>query len=162
MADANPPVADAGLITTPNDILLQWSRHEALAARLLPLNKTRLLAALAAAGIATVIIRFDGCGDSGQIEEVEALDADDVGLEIPAVPVELMEQPWNTEVAVAARMSLGAALEAHAYHLLGATHPGWENNDGAYGEFTFDVAAGMIRLEHAVRYVATERYSHEF
>lgn len=162
MEDSTTPKADPAPIITPDDVCLRWDRHEALAAKLLPINKATLLSALAAVGIATVIIRFDGCGDSGQIEEVEALDANDVGLEIPDVPVEMLEQPWNEEVAVTATMPLTAALEAHAYRLLGATHPGWENNDGAYGEFTFDVANATIRLEHADRYFATEDYSHEF
>jgi len=162
MAEAKPLVANQVPLITADDVYLKWDRHEALAARLLPLNKARLLAALAAGGISTVIIRFDGSGDSGQIEEVEALDADNVEVQIPAVLVEIMEQPWDAEVAVAVTMLLDAAIEAHVYHLLGATHPGWENSDGAYGEFTFDVATGVIRLEHADRYIATDKYAHEF
>ena len=38
----------------------------ALRADALPLNKSALFDALAAAAIQTVVIEFDGCGDSGQ------------------------------------------------------------------------------------------------
>ena len=49
-----------------------------------------------------------------------------------------------------------------AYDFLSETHGGWENNDGAYGEFSFDVAARTITLDYNERYTATEFYSHEF
>ena len=34
-----------------------------------------------------------------------------------------------------------------AFDFLSDTHGGWENNDGAYGEFCFDAAARCIHLE---------------
>lgn len=37
------------------------------------------------------------------------------------------------------------AIESLAFDLLTASHAGWENNDGAYGEFRLDVAAGRSR-----------------
>ncbi|MBA4090111.1 MAG: hypothetical protein C0494_05895 [Sphingobium sp.] len=145
-----------------DDVMARWALHEQREAQLQPANKTALLSALAAAGIMKVVIRFDGSGDSGQIEEIEAFDAEDIALEIPTTSVELLDLPWNESVGRPVSLALGAALEAQAYRLLGATHPGWENGDGAYGEFTFDVPAGTIRLEHADRYIATDDYSHEF
>lgn len=149
-------------VVSMDDIMARWARSEALEAEFHPINKVNLLSALAAAGIATVIIRFDGCGDSGQIEEVDAVDAEGIGLAIPSTPIELFELPWGEEVAAATTMPLDQALETHAYRLLSSTHPGWENNDGAFGEFTFDVAADVIRLEHSDRYTATEEYNHDF
>ena len=42
------------------------------AEQLLAANKDALFDALAAAGIETVTVTFDGYGDSGQIEDIEA------------------------------------------------------------------------------------------
>ena len=113
-------------------------------------------------GIASVVIRFDGCGDSGQIEEMEAHDGQGVSLTIPATLIEILDLPWDGEIARAQVMPLDQSLEAYTYRLLGSSHPGWENNDGAFGEFSFDVVAGTIRLDHHERYTAIEDYSHEY
>ncbi len=37
-------------------------------------------------------------------------------------------------------MSVRDAIERLAYDFLEETHDGWENSDGAYGDFIFDVA----------------------
>lgn len=145
-----------------DDAMAKWVRREALEADIQPLNKTNILDALDAVGIASVVIRFDGYCDSGQIEEICAENSEGHSLQLPAAMVEIFELPWDSEEAIASPMKLIQALETHAYHLLRSTHPGWENNDGAYGEFTFDVAAGVIRLDHYDRYVETEEYNHEF
>jgi len=46
----------------------QMERAAALRKQTLPLNKTALFDALAAAGIKQVVVQFDGSGNSGQIE----------------------------------------------------------------------------------------------
>jgi hypothetical protein len=38
----------------------------------------------------------------------------------------------------------------------GDTHCGWENNDGAYGDFIFDVAKRTITLDFNERYTASD------
>ena len=48
----------------------------ALQAEVLPQNKVALFAALQAAGIQSIVVTFDGCGDSGQIESLSAYTAD--------------------------------------------------------------------------------------
>ena len=55
----------------------------ALRAHALPLNKSALFDALAAAGIQTVVIEFDGCGDSGQLENITGLDAENAEITLP-------------------------------------------------------------------------------
>ncbi|MGH6836549.1 MAG: DUF6878 family protein [Methylocella sp.] len=56
--------------------LTSWDQkereHARLADELLPANKNALFNAFAAAGIETVTVVFDGYGDSGQIENIEA------------------------------------------------------------------------------------------
>ena len=39
---------------------------------------------------------------------------------------------------------------------------GWENNDGAFGTFVFDVPAGTVTLEHNERFTDVNTTSHEF
>ncbi len=50
----------------------QWEVQRDREAALLPLNKAALFEALAAAGITTAVVTFDGSGDEGQVEEVAA------------------------------------------------------------------------------------------
>ena len=54
------------------------------------------------------------------------------------------------------------AVECLAYDVLERTHGGWENNDGAYGDITFDVAERTITLDYNERYTASENYTHSF
>ena len=49
-----------------------------LDAELRPANKAAVFDALTAAGLTIVTVRFDGYGDSGQIEDIEAKAGDDV------------------------------------------------------------------------------------
>ena len=49
-------------------------------------------------------------------------------------------------------MSLADAIEKLIFDFLGSAHDGWEDNDGAYGEFTFDVVDRTIRLDYNERY----------
>ena len=53
-------------------------------------------------------------------------------------------------------------VEQLAYDFLSDTHGGWENNDGAYGEFCFDAAARCIHLEFNERFTSSELYTHDF
>ena len=119
-----------------------------------PDNKTALFDALAAAGITLVTVTFDGSGDSGQIEDITA-QSDDRTVDLPQGEITIAK-------LTAISMSVEAAIEQLAYDFLSEAHGGWENNDGAYGEFSFDVAARTITLDYNERYTATEFYSHEF
>jgi NADH dehydrogenase FAD-containing subunit len=54
------------------------------------------------------------------------------------------------------------AGEHLAYDFLSDTHCGWENNDGAYGEFCFDASARCIHLEFNERFTSSEVFTHNF
>src|SRR3546814_9296187 len=60
-----------------------------------------------------------------------------------------MRLDHGADQPVANHLSPSEAIEDLAYDLLRQTHCGWENNDGAYGEFTFDVTAGTITLDRS-------------
>lgn len=115
---------------------------------------------LAAAGITSVTIEFDGEGDSGQIESVIAC-AGEARVELPKTPVTLQHVSWNNDTVTDRTEPLPEAIETLCYDYLEQEHGGWENNDGAFGTFTFDVAKRTIELEFNGRYtdISTHNYS---
>jgi hypothetical protein len=124
-------------------------------------NKEILFAALANAGIYRVTVEYDGSGDSGQIENVEAWDDRTERMPLPTeLRVQLVSEnpdyprdPQNLE----------AAIENLAWDYLDLdTLFGWEDNDGAFGTFVFDVPGRTVTLEHNERYTEVNTTSHEF
>ena len=144
---------------------VNWEReereHAARADSLLPANKNVLFNALAAAGITTVTVTFDGYGDSGQIENTEAKDGDKM-VTLPPGMIEIADPVWGTTEIHRQSMSIHDAIEAVTYTLLSRTHGGWENNDGAYGDFTFDVSKRAITLDYNERYMESDYFHHVF
>lgn len=137
------------------------AQRDRLNAKLLPANKAALFGALAAAGISVVVVTFHGYGDSGQIESIEARDAQgDAAL--PEEQIEIAHAAWEGTEPERRTVSVREAIEEMAYNFLGQTHGGWQDNEGAYGEFTFDVAARTITLDYNERYIETENHEHEF
>jgi hypothetical protein len=96
------------------------------------------------AGVAIVHIEYDGVGDSGQIESVTYVGAQ-------GQPVNPAGQVTITEDQL---MDL-------FYDLLEAGHPGWENNDGAFGEFEWDLTADTLHQSHSDRFTDYETTEHE-
>lgn len=142
-------------------IMQRFSQWEADAAKLVPANKERLLAFFASAGITRVVVTFDGYGDSGQIEDVASFRGSDQ-VDLPSGTVEISRLAHGADEPVVSTLSAAEAIEDLAYDLLRQTHCGWENNDGAYGEFTFDVTAGTISLDYNERFTSSESYAHEW
>lgn len=142
-------------------VMARHAAYEAKTASLMPLNKAALFDAFHAVGITLVTVAFDGGGDSGQIESVDAF-AGDAPADMPEAQIALLKaQPdgSGTETTI---MPIADVIEDLVYQLLTQSHPGWENNDGAYGEFRFDVAARTITLDHNDRYTAVESFEHEW
>ena len=132
-----------------------------LTAAALPANKAVLFDALANAGITAVIVEFDGSCDDGQIESVTA-QAGDTLVGLPADLVILHEPRRDVTGLEDRTCPVAEAIETMAYAFLEETHAGWEINDGAFGTFTFDVAARSIRLDHHERVMETEYSEHVF
>ena len=123
-------------------------------------NKNLIFAALADLGIHRVTIDYDGSGDSGQIDSIEAWDAANQKITLPSLrKVQLRsenpDQPFDD-------IGLEAAVEQLAWDYLYDNHSGWENNDGAFGTFVFDVPARMVTLEHNGRYIDITTSTHQF
>jgi hypothetical protein len=126
-----------------------------------PHNKAAVFDALAAAGITHVIVSFDGCGDSGQIESIEAKKGDDI-VDLPGPQIDIHRTHWGMSQPECLVLTLTDAVEQLAYDCLEDRHGGWENNEGAYGEFAFDVAARTITLDYNERYIETANDQHVF
>ncbi len=111
-----------------------WEQREQEHSRrfgeLLLANKTALFNTLAAAGIEIVDVNFDGYGDSGQIESIEARRGDKV-MELPVTQIEIVTPVWDSPNTSRQTMTIHEAIEHLVYELLGDTHGGWENDDGA-------------------------------
>lgn len=152
-------VANDALHRASSDALL--SARDELEASLRDTNKAALFATLSEAGISQVIVSFDGYGDEGQIQNVEAK-ADDDLVDLPDARVCVRVAEWGQAEPVEQDLSLADLIEQLAYDYLGDTYAGWENGDGAFGTFVFDVAAGTITLDYDERYTATNNYTHEF
>ena len=123
-------------------------------------NKNLIFAALAEVGIHRVTIDYDGSGDSGQIESIEAWNAANEKIPLPSNrKVQLASENPDRPVD---HIGLEAAVEELAWGYLYNNHGGWENNDGAFGTFVFDVSGRSITLEHNERYTEVDTSTHEF
>ena len=141
-----------------------FAAHAERTARTLALrpgNKDRLFDGLMAAGITHVTVTFDGAGDSGQIESIAAWNGD-LAVEFPAMEIGYAALTWDNPEIEMRQLSLEDVVEQLAYDFLSDTHGGWENNDGAYGEFCFDATARCIHLEFNERFTSSELYTHDF
>jgi hypothetical protein len=81
---------------------------------------------------------------------------------MPEGEIEIASAVWDQTEPDRSTVSIADAIERLAYDLLNDTHCGWENNDGAYGDFTFDVAERTITLDYNERYTASEYSQHVF
>ncbi|MBV9506240.1 MAG: hypothetical protein JO323_14665 [Acidobacteriia bacterium] len=124
-------------------------------------NKRILFETLKAAGITRISVTFDGEGDSGQIEAISAFKGED--------PVVLAEEEivmrrvgWGSAESKPEAFGLSAGIEAVCCDFLEFEHGGWENNDGAFGEFTLDVTAGTVDLEFNARFSDVHTSTHSY
>ena len=133
-------------------------RREAIASKVAD-AKVALFDILESHGIAFVVVGFDGCGDSGQIDGILAHDecgiVDLPDVKLPAIDIESVEFGAGTDVDTR-DMTITDVIETLAYDLLADEHGGWENNDGAYGEFRFDTADRTITLGYNERFTSSE------
>jgi hypothetical protein len=160
----------------------RYECHRQNTSRANELNKAILFDALAAAGITEITVALDGCGDSGQIEGIticigetsKALPAPSATVPLPLArqavvitplpetPITLHRVQWDSDKLGTEETTLQNAIEALCYDYLEQEHAGWMDNDGAYGEFKFDVAARTIHLEFNGRFTDVYTQTHTF
>ena len=112
--------------------------------------KLAVIPPLAGLGVTSAEVMFDGCGDSGAVEDIATHGRNgplDAALDTIFVSV-----PGDDDVTAA--ISLDRALEDLATLALALHHPGWENNDGATGSLEIDVITATFTLDCKLRYTA--------
>jgi hypothetical protein len=154
-----PPMAPSTVDTA--QIFAAHSERAARIEALRPGNKDRLFDGLMAAGITHVTVTFDGAGDSGQIESLGAWSGE-TAVDFLATEIAYAGLTWDDPEVEMRQLSLEDVVEQLAYDFLSDTHDGWENNDGAWGEFCFDAAARCIHLEFNERFTSSELTTHDF
>jgi hypothetical protein len=142
--------------------IAKYQNHARRMAEARPANKAVLLDALGRAGITSVVVNFDGSGDSGQMERID-VHAGEAEAQLPEGQIEFVEPvlgyPDRSERST---HTVSDAIETLVYALLEETHGGWENDDGAYGEVTFDVAKRTITLDYNERHMESDYSCHTF
>jgi hypothetical protein len=154
------PIAPTAAAALP-DWNIQCSEHDRVNAELRSGNKAAVFDALAAAGLTLVVVTFDGSSDSGQIENIEAKAGDEIAA-LPPGPVEIAAAAWGKAEPERTMMSVRDAIEQLAFDFLQDSHGNWEDNDGAYGDFTFDIAERTITLDYNERYMQSDYSQHVF
>ena len=124
-------------------------------------NKTALFDALAGARIDTVELTFNGYADEGQIDGAVA-DGEGGDTDLQSIRIEIARVEWGSHVDTRQTLSVNDAIEKLVHDLLEQTYSGWENNQGAYGDFLFDVTERTITLNFNVRIEISELTQHVF
>jgi hypothetical protein len=86
----------------------------------------------------------------------------EICTKLPKTTVTLASTQWGADDITTREMPLPEAVEELCYVYLEQEHDGWENNDGAFGEFTFDLEERSITLEFHARYTDTLTSDHTF
>ena len=110
--------------------------------------KATLLTQLRRAKVAQAVIEYDGEGDSGQIESVLLRDAANEFM--ANKPLSVRAQATLSQLDIKSE-TLTGALEDYAWELLSIHHSGFQDNEGAFGTITVDVALGTVLIEHSAR-----------
>jgi hypothetical protein len=144
-----------------DDFRASYKNHQKAVAEANVINKGAVFDALVAAGVTSVSVEFDGEGDSGQIGTITA-SAGETPVTLPANPVTLRQSSWNSDKIATQVTTLYEAIETLCYDYLEQQQDGWENNDGAFGEFTFNVAERSIELEFNSRFSDSTLFNYSF
>ncbi len=103
-------------------------------------DKTRrvLLADLRALGATRAEVDYEGYGDSGNVEDVRV-----------------------TPESIKLEEELNGRLESFGWDFAYGLNPGFENNDGGYGAFEWDIETDKIHVTHNCRYMTSDTSYHE-
>ena len=145
---------------TLQNTMAAYEQHSKLLAEANDVNKNAVFAALKAESITIVAVRFDGAGDSGQIQEVTAQTANG-SVPLPDTQVEMQHASWGGKTTNRT-MQLRDAIDELCFDCLSQEHGGWENNDGGEGEFTFRVEDSSLDLDFVQFYTESTTHSHTF
>jgi|694.fasta_scaffold137183_4 hypothetical protein len=114
-------------------------------------------------GVKSFTVSFEGSGDSGQIEDV-GLDGKIRKLPVEGAKVSEGTQWLNGNSTAVYRKAtdLEDLITSVCYEVLESVCGGWENNDGAYGEFFFDVKKRKVQLDFNERVMESNYTEYRF
>jgi hypothetical protein len=142
------------------DWIAKANAAEMLREELATLNRQALFDALGKAGITSVKVEFNGYGDEGQIEStlyfIEETET------TPAIGNLMFVRQGIGGSRGSEPIALGDAMDEFLYDLLAKHYGGWQDNDGSYGAFTFDIPARTVDLDINLRFVDSHNHQHTF
>jgi hypothetical protein len=146
-----------------DDIMAQIKADQLKKADKVKYHANLLFDTLAQTKVSSIEVSFEGCGDSGQIESVDYTDANGKGIDeayldkiIVKGSAKTSYHKWDEKTkklvkTEAKEGNIREIIEEVCYDKLGASHGGWELNEGSYGTFLFDVAGRKVTLEYNER-----------
>ena len=145
------------------DIMAQIKADQLKKADRVKYHANLLFDTLAQTKVSSIEVSFEGCGDSGQIESVDYADANGKGIDeayLNKIIVKGSEKTsyhkWDEKkkemvLTEAKEGNVREIIEEVCYDKLGASHGGWELNEGSYGTFVFDVPTRKVSLQYNER-----------
>ena len=146
-----------------DDIMAQIKADQLKKADRVKYHANLLFDTLAKTKVSSIEVSFEGCGDSGQIEAVDYTDANGKGIDEAYLNKTIVKgsektsyHKWDEKTkklvkTEATEGNVREIIEEICYDKLGASHGGWEINEGSYGTFYFDVSTRKVRLEYNER-----------
>jgi hypothetical protein len=125
-------------MTQENDFYAQMLESQRRAAEQRVETRAELFVELRALGITNIEVQYEGYGDSGNVEDVVV-----------------------TPDTVTLTEELRRRVEDFGWDFAYALSPGFENNEGGYGELTWSLEADKIDVSHSSRYIETDTTAHE-
>ena len=101
-------------------------------------TRAALLTELRALGVRSIEVQYEGYGDSGNVEDVV----------VAPDTVTLTDE-------------LRRRVEDFGWDFAYALSPGFQNNEGGYGELTWSLEVDKIDVSHSNRYIETNTTEHE-
>ena len=127
---------------------------------------------LAAEGVESFELSFDGGGDDGQINEPEDFKPETTEKKIKKILSKKVEGgrisngtrwgPNGPETMWQEDVTLGQMIDSVCYDVLEGVCSGWEINEGSYGTFYFDVKKRKVNLDFNERVVESNLTQYNF
>ena len=145
------------------DIMAQIKADQIKKADKVKYHSNLLFDTLAQTKVSFIEVSFEGCGDSGQIEAVDYTDSKGKGIDEAYLNKTIVKgsektsyHKWDEKKKMLVKTepregNVREIVEEVCYDKLGASHGGWEINEGSYGTFYFDVSTRKVRLEYNQR-----------
>ena len=125
-------------MTKATDFYAQMLESQRLAAEQRVETRAALLTELRTLGVTGLKVQYEGYGDSGNVEDVVV-----------------------TPDTITLAEDLRRQVEDFGWDFAYALSPGFENNEGGYGELTWALEADKIDVSHSNRYIETNTTEHE-